>query len=202
MAHDVAARGADVGRPRDRLVVFDTRPRAAAPVSVLSGDDRALYLACDAITEAGQLEPSRAARLPALVARGLRAQRRRRHLSSACDRRIPAVARGVQASAAAAGGRRRARSSARCRAFASPSRTPNGRGRGRQQGGQMAKKKVEERRSRAGRSRPARRRRVRARRRRAPASTRSDVPASRRHRRLAESSLRHDFPLAAVAGGG
>ena len=65
----------------DRLVVFDTRPRAAAPVSVLSGDDRALYLACDAITEAGQLEPSRAARLPALVARGLVLNDGGRHLS-------------------------------------------------------------------------------------------------------------------------
>ena len=39
----------------DRLMVFDTRPRAAAPVSVLTGDDRELYLTCDAITDASTL---------------------------------------------------------------------------------------------------------------------------------------------------
>ena len=65
----------------DRLVVFDTRPRAAAPLSVLSGDDRALYLACDTITESSQLDPSRAARLAPLVARGLVLNDGGRHLS-------------------------------------------------------------------------------------------------------------------------
>jgi hypothetical protein len=32
----------------DRLFVFDTRPRSAAPISMLTGEDRRLYLACDA----------------------------------------------------------------------------------------------------------------------------------------------------------
>jgi ribosomal peptide maturation radical SAM protein 1 len=65
----------------DRLVVFDTRPRAASPVSLLTGDDRALYLACDAITDASQLDPSQAARLPSLTARGLVLNDGSRHLS-------------------------------------------------------------------------------------------------------------------------
>jgi len=65
----------------DRLVVFDTRPRAAVPVSVLTGDDRALYLACDAIADASQLDPGQAARLPSLVARGLVLNDGSRHLS-------------------------------------------------------------------------------------------------------------------------
>src|SRR5439155_8706834 len=55
----------------DRLVVFDTRPRAAAPVTVLAGADRELYLACDAITDAGQLGSSAAARLAAIASAGL-----------------------------------------------------------------------------------------------------------------------------------
>src|SRR5262249_2398689 len=55
----------------DRLILFDTRPRAAAPVSVLTGDDRSSYLACDGITEASQLAPAQAGRLPSLAARGL-----------------------------------------------------------------------------------------------------------------------------------
>ena len=45
----------------DRLFVFDTRPRAASPISMLTGDDRELYLACDAIADASQLEPQGAA---------------------------------------------------------------------------------------------------------------------------------------------
>ena len=65
----------------DRLVVLDTRPRAAAPVSVLTGDERALYLACDGIADASQLDPPQAARLPALVARGLVLNDGSRHLS-------------------------------------------------------------------------------------------------------------------------
>jgi hypothetical protein len=55
----------------DRLMVFDTRPRAAAPVSVLTGDDRELYLTCDAITDASALAPSSTERLKAIAAAGL-----------------------------------------------------------------------------------------------------------------------------------
>jgi ribosomal peptide maturation radical SAM protein 1 len=55
----------------ERLFVFDTRPRAPAPVSILTGVDRDAYLACDAVTDASQLDPARAARLPLLTARGL-----------------------------------------------------------------------------------------------------------------------------------
>jgi hypothetical protein len=55
----------------DRLMVFDTRPRAAAPVSVLTGDDRELYLTCDTITDASALAPSSAERLKAIAAGGL-----------------------------------------------------------------------------------------------------------------------------------
>lgn len=65
----------------DRLVIFDTRPRAAAPVSLLTGDDRALYLACDGITDSSQLDPSQAARLPSLTARGLMLNDGSRYLS-------------------------------------------------------------------------------------------------------------------------
>jgi len=67
----------------DRLVVFDTRPRAAAPVSTLDGRDRELYLACDAVTEAGQLESSATVRLEALAARGLMLRDGSRFLSLA-----------------------------------------------------------------------------------------------------------------------
>jgi len=55
----------------DRLFVFDTRPRARAPISVLRGDDRRLYQACDAIADGGLLEPAERARLDAMVDRGL-----------------------------------------------------------------------------------------------------------------------------------
>jgi ribosomal peptide maturation radical SAM protein 1 len=65
----------------DRLFLFDTRPRAAAPVSVLTGVDRDSYLACDGITEASQLDPSQAERLPALAARGLMLNDGSRYLS-------------------------------------------------------------------------------------------------------------------------
>jgi ribosomal peptide maturation radical SAM protein 1 len=67
----------------DRLTIFDTRPRAAAPVTVLAGDDRAVYLSCDAIADASQLEPSQAARLPSLAARGLMLNDGNRYLSLA-----------------------------------------------------------------------------------------------------------------------
>ncbi len=40
----------------DRLFLLDTRPRAQAPVSVLTGADRELYLTCDAITDASALD--------------------------------------------------------------------------------------------------------------------------------------------------
>jgi len=55
----------------DRLFVFDTRPRDRAPVSVLSGEDRELYLTCDAITDASPLAESSASRLQAIAGRGL-----------------------------------------------------------------------------------------------------------------------------------
>ena len=52
-------------------MVFDTRPRAAAPVSVLTGADRELYLACDAITDASTLDATSAERLKAIADGGL-----------------------------------------------------------------------------------------------------------------------------------
>ncbi|MBZ5559846.1 MAG: RiPP maturation radical SAM C-methyltransferase [Acidobacteriia bacterium] len=55
----------------DRLMIFDTRPRAAAPLSVLRGEDRELYLAGDAITESAQVDASSAGRLTSLADRGL-----------------------------------------------------------------------------------------------------------------------------------
>jgi len=65
----------------DRLVVFDTRPRVAAPVTVLTGDDRSSYLACDGIIDSSQLDPSQAERLPSLAARGLMLNDGSRYLS-------------------------------------------------------------------------------------------------------------------------
>jgi ribosomal peptide maturation radical SAM protein 1 len=65
----------------DRLILFDTRPRAVAPVSVLSGDDRSSYPACDAITESSQLEGRLAERLPSLAARRLMVNDGSRYLS-------------------------------------------------------------------------------------------------------------------------
>jgi len=55
----------------DRLVVFDTRPRAAAPIAVLDGDDRRLYQACDAIADGGRFAAADAERLNAIAERGL-----------------------------------------------------------------------------------------------------------------------------------
>jgi ribosomal peptide maturation radical SAM protein 1 len=55
----------------DRLFVFDTRPRAAAAISVLTGDDRRLYQACDAIADSSRFEPGDAGRLQAIADRGL-----------------------------------------------------------------------------------------------------------------------------------
>jgi ribosomal peptide maturation radical SAM protein 1 len=54
-----------------RLFVFDTRPRAAAPISVLAGDDRRLYQACDAIADGGGFRPGEHDRLNAIAERGL-----------------------------------------------------------------------------------------------------------------------------------
>jgi ribosomal peptide maturation radical SAM protein 1 len=67
----------------DRLMVFDTRPRTAAPLTVLAGDDRTAYLSCDAITDASQLDASQATRLPSLAARGLMLSDGSRYLSLA-----------------------------------------------------------------------------------------------------------------------
>ena len=54
----------------DRLFLFDTRPRARVPVLVLSGDDRALYLTCDAITDASALDAATAGRLKTIAING------------------------------------------------------------------------------------------------------------------------------------
>jgi hypothetical protein len=54
----------------DRLFVFDTRPRAKAPVSVLAGEDRELFLACDAITDSSALDASASERLRTLAVNG------------------------------------------------------------------------------------------------------------------------------------
>jgi ribosomal peptide maturation radical SAM protein 1 len=55
----------------ERLFVFDTRPRAAAPISVLDGDDRRLYQACDAIADGGRFDPEARQRLDRFAERGL-----------------------------------------------------------------------------------------------------------------------------------
>ena len=52
---------------RDR---FDTRPRAKAPVSVFTGEDRELYLTCDAITDSSALDSSSAERLRTIALQG------------------------------------------------------------------------------------------------------------------------------------
>jgi len=67
----------------DRLFVFDTRPRSAAPVSMLTGEDRRLYLACDAIADGSQLEPQGGRRLNAMAERGLMLRDGAKYLSLA-----------------------------------------------------------------------------------------------------------------------
>jgi ribosomal peptide maturation radical SAM protein 1 len=67
----------------DRLFVFDTRPRAAAPVTLLAGEDRRLYHACDAIADAGRFAPAGADRLNAIVERGLMLRDNGKYLSLA-----------------------------------------------------------------------------------------------------------------------
>ena len=67
----------------DRLFVFDTRPRSAAPVSMLTGEDRRLYLACDAIADGSQLEPRGGRRLNAMAERGLMLRDGAKYLSLA-----------------------------------------------------------------------------------------------------------------------
>jgi ribosomal peptide maturation radical SAM protein 1 len=66
-----------------RLLLFDTRPRARYPISMLAGEDRELYLACDAITDSSQVDASSAARLNTLVDRGLMLKVGARYLSLA-----------------------------------------------------------------------------------------------------------------------
>ncbi len=53
-----------------QLFVFDTRPRAKAPVSIVTGQDRELYLTCDAITDSSALDAASAARLRTIAANG------------------------------------------------------------------------------------------------------------------------------------
>jgi ribosomal peptide maturation radical SAM protein 1 len=67
----------------DRLLIFDTRPRARAPLSVLCGADRDLYLRCDAIALSTELSASSASSLAAMVARGLMLNEGTRYLSIA-----------------------------------------------------------------------------------------------------------------------
>ena len=67
----------------DRLFVFDTRPRAKVPVSVLTGDDRELYLTCDAITDASPLDGASTARLQAIAGSGLMLNQGAKYLSLA-----------------------------------------------------------------------------------------------------------------------
>jgi ribosomal peptide maturation radical SAM protein 1 len=67
----------------DRLVVFDTRPRAAAPVSVLRGEQRELYLSCDAITDASTLDTTSRARLEGIAGTGLMLKDGAKYLSLA-----------------------------------------------------------------------------------------------------------------------
>ena len=67
----------------DRLFVFDTRPRAAAPISVLTGEDRHLYLACDAIADGSRLEASGTHRLKAIADRALMVSDGAKYLSLA-----------------------------------------------------------------------------------------------------------------------
>jgi hypothetical protein len=67
----------------DRLFVFDTRPRAAAPMSMLTGADRELYLTCDAITDASGLDTASAERLTAMASSGLMLNTGAKYLSLA-----------------------------------------------------------------------------------------------------------------------
>ncbi len=67
----------------DRLFVFDTRPRSAAPIAMLTGEDRRLYLACDAIADGSRLEPQGGRRLNAMAERGLMLRDGAKYLSLA-----------------------------------------------------------------------------------------------------------------------
>jgi ribosomal peptide maturation radical SAM protein 1 len=67
----------------DRLFVFDTRPRPIAPLSVLEGADREVYLACDAITDSSALDAATVGRLRAMADRGLMLNDGARYLSLA-----------------------------------------------------------------------------------------------------------------------
>ncbi|HZR23011.1 MAG TPA: RiPP maturation radical SAM C-methyltransferase [Vicinamibacterales bacterium] len=66
----------------DRLVIVDTRPKAASTVTTLRDADRELYLAGDAILDRSQLNGS-ASRADALVAKGLMLNDGSRYLSLA-----------------------------------------------------------------------------------------------------------------------
>jgi hypothetical protein len=66
-----------------RLLLFDTRPSAQAPVSVLSGEDRELYLTCDTITDASALDDSSTTRLRSIAAAGLMLNEGTKYLSLA-----------------------------------------------------------------------------------------------------------------------
>jgi ribosomal peptide maturation radical SAM protein 1 len=67
----------------NRLFVFDTRPRSRTPISVLTGEERQLYLACDAVAEGSRLEKPGARRLQAIADRGLMLSDGGRYLSLA-----------------------------------------------------------------------------------------------------------------------
>ena len=66
-----------------RLFLFDTRPRTAALIAVLDGDDRRLYQTCDGIADGGSFEPRGRERLNAFADRGLMLHDGGRYLSLA-----------------------------------------------------------------------------------------------------------------------
>ena len=81
---DLAPRGARVGGPGrspDRVRHETARRRRRSRCS--TGEDRDLYLACDAITDASQLDASSAARLTAIAGRGLMLNQGAKYLSLA-----------------------------------------------------------------------------------------------------------------------
>ena len=113
----------------DRLFVFDTRPRAKAPVSVLT---RRGSRALSDLRRDHRREPARRARAPsgsqAIAAGGLMLNEGAKYLSLAvADRRLSAVARRDEAAAAAVRQRRRRRIVRASRArFTSVNRQPTG----------------------------------------------------------------------------
>jgi hypothetical protein len=65
----------------ERLWLFDTRPRSAEAVWMLTGAEREAYLACDAITDAASLDAAHAGALRSLADRNLMLEQGSRYLS-------------------------------------------------------------------------------------------------------------------------